>query len=47
MEWEGKAEVITMKKEKIYTTIIKNLPVGFSIVDEEGITRKIPVVPFI
>jgi PAS domain S-box-containing protein len=28
-----------MKKEEIYTTINKNLPVGFSIVDEEGIIR--------
>ncbi len=39
MARKGKAEVIAMKKEKIYTTIIKNLPVGFSIVDEEGIIR--------
>ncbi len=26
MAWKGKAEVIAMKKEKIYTSIIKNLP---------------------
>ena len=26
-----------MKKEKIYTAIIKNLPIGFSIVDKDEI----------